>query len=56
MEKDLITKAIQDLVIKEGKGITEVQYYLRMKYGMEIDCLVLDRRLEKLLLEEKAVA
>ncbi|SEF70945.1 hypothetical protein [Algoriphagus boritolerans] len=56
MNRDLITLALQEFVLRDGKELNEVQQYLRMKYRIEADQLVLKRRLEKLLQTEKAVA
>lgn len=56
MNRDIITIALQELVLREGKNMKEVQQYLRMRYRIEADELVLKRRLEKIHLTEKAVA
>ncbi|MBN7813560.1 hypothetical protein J0A68_21575 [Algoriphagus sp. H41] len=56
MEPDLISAALRELVLRDGKSLKEVQQYLRMKYRLEADELVLKRRLEKMLQAEKAVA
>ncbi|HSF52452.1 MAG TPA: hypothetical protein VLA71_01805 [Algoriphagus sp.] len=56
MDRDLISLALQEIVIREGKGLKEVQQYLRMRYRLEAEDLVLKRRLEKMLQSEKAVA
>lgn len=56
MDRDLISMALQEIVLREGKDLKEVQQYLRMKYRIEADDLVLNRRLEKMLQTEKAVA
>lgn len=56
MDRDLISIALQEIVLRECKGLKEVQQYLRMKYRIEADDLVLKRRLEKILQSEKAVA
>jgi predicted transcriptional regulator len=56
MERDLIFLALQEIIFRDGKDLKEVQQYLRMKYRMEVDELVLKRRLEKLIKTEKAVA
>ncbi|TDQ14617.1 hypothetical protein DFQ04_3205 [Algoriphagus boseongensis] len=56
MEKDLITQALQEVVLKGGKGLPEVQQYLLMRYRIQTENLVLSKRLEKMLNEEKAVA
>lgn len=56
MNRDIITIALQELVLREGKNMKEVQQYLRMRYSIEADELVLKRRLEKIHQTEKAVA
>jgi len=56
MNRDIITQTLQEFVLKEGKGLHEVQQYLRMKYRLEADQLVLKIRLEKIQQTEKAVA
>jgi hypothetical protein len=56
MENDLIILALQDICIRDNKELKEVHQYLLMKYRMDVDLLVLQRRLEKILSEEKAVA
>ncbi len=56
MNRDLISLALQEFVLRDGKELPEVQQYLRMKYRLDADQLVLKRRLEKLLQAEKAVA
>ncbi|MFC5626306.1 hypothetical protein [Algoriphagus winogradskyi] len=56
MVKDLITEALQTLHLQHGKDLKEVAQYLKMKYRVEVGLLVLQSRLKKVLLEEKAVA
>jgi len=56
MNRDLILTALQEIVLQDGKDLKEVQQYLRMRYRIEADELVLKRRLEKILQTEKAVA
>ncbi|MFN3998051.1 hypothetical protein [Algoriphagus sp.] len=56
MNRDLITIALQEFVLRDGKDLKEVQQYLRMKHGLDADQLVLKRRLEKMRQTEKAVA
>ncbi|SFB48102.1 hypothetical protein [Algoriphagus aquimarinus] len=56
MEKDLITQALQAIHLQNGKDLQEVTQYLNMKYRIDIDPLVLQERLKKMILEEKAVA
>jgi len=55
-DRDLIFTALQEVVLQDGKDLKEVQRYLRMRYRIEADELVLKRRLEKMLQTEKAVA
>lgn len=56
MNRDLINLALQEIVLRDVKDLKEVQQYLRMKYRIEVDQLVLEKRLQKLLQTEKAVA
>lgn len=56
MEKDVITIALQELVTKEGKSLSDVKHYLRLKFRLEVDELVLSGRLKKIQQGEKAVA
>lgn len=56
MERDLIFIALQEVVLRDGKDLKEVQQYLRMRYRLDADELVLKKRLEKILQTEKAVA
>jgi hypothetical protein len=56
MEKDLITEALQTIHLQNGKDLKEVSQYLNMKYRVDADLLVLQKRLKKIILEEKAVA
>jgi hypothetical protein len=56
MERDLILLALQEIVLRDGKDLKEVQQYLRMKYRIEAEDLVLKRRLDNMLQSEKAVA
>jgi chromosomal replication initiation ATPase DnaA len=56
MEKDLITQALKEIVVKGRKGLPEVQRYLLKRFRIKIESFVLSRRLKKLLNEEKAVA
>lgn len=56
MDRDLISLALQEIVLRNGKDLKEVQQYLRMKYRIEADDLVLKRRLEKIIHTEQAVA
>ncbi|MBN7814875.1 hypothetical protein [Algoriphagus pacificus] len=56
MERGLINQAIQKICVQEGKEISEAHQYLLMKYRIEVDLLVLKKRYEKMLNEEKAVA
>ncbi|SDD62711.1 hypothetical protein SAMN04488104_104227 [Algoriphagus faecimaris] len=56
MEKGLINRALEKLNVSDFKDLAEVKQYLKMKYRIDIDDLVLQKRLEKILNEEKAVA
>jgi hypothetical protein len=56
MEKDLINSSLHSLCILNAKSITEVAQYLKMKYRLDIDETVLNKRLNNILYEEKAVA
>lgn len=56
MDRDLISQVLQELVVRDGKELKDAQQYLRMKYRLEADELILKRRLEKLHQSEKAVA
>ncbi|MEB2786246.1 hypothetical protein [Algoriphagus persicinus] len=56
MEKDLITQALQTIHLQHGKDLTEVSQYLNMRYRVDVEPLVLQRRLKKMMQEAKAVA
>jgi len=56
MERDLITQSLQQIHLQNGQDLKEVQHYLSLKYRIDADYAILQQRLEKLLLEEKAVA
>ncbi|WP_157359856.1 hypothetical protein [Algoriphagus mannitolivorans] len=56
MERDLITLALQEIALKNGKDLNEVQQYLMMRYRIKVDPIALSKRLKKILEEEKAVA
>ncbi|WP_158587669.1 hypothetical protein [Algoriphagus lacus] len=56
MERDLIFITLQEIVLRDGKDLREAQQYLRMRYRLDADELVLKKRLEKILQTEKAVA
>jgi hypothetical protein len=56
VEKDLINSSLHSLCILNAKSITEVAQYLKMKYRLDIDETVLNKRLNNILYEEKAVA
>lgn len=56
MDRDIILRALQEMTLRDGKSLKEVQQYLRMRYRLEVDDLVLKRRLEKTHQSEKAVA
>ncbi|MFT4855797.1 MAG: hypothetical protein ACI9UV_002110 [Algoriphagus sp.] len=56
MEKDLINSSLHSLCIQKAKSITEVAQYLKMKYRLDIEEIVLKKRLNNIISEEKAVA
>lgn len=56
MNRDLITTALQEIVLRDGKDLKEAQQYLRMRYHIDVEKAVLSRRLKKLHQAEKAVA
>lgn len=56
MEEGLINRALKRLVIEEGKDLHEVQQYLLMKFKIDVEQPVLQRRLEKMSIHKKAVA
>ena len=56
MEKGLINSSLHLLCIQNSKSITEAALYLQMKYRIDVDILVLQKRLNKIIHEEKAVA
>jgi hypothetical protein len=56
MEKDLINSFLHYLCILNAKSITEAAQYLKMKYRLDIEEIVLKKRLNNIISEEKAVA
>jgi len=56
MEKDLINSSLHALCIQNAKSITEAAQYLKMKYRLDIEEIVLKKRLNNIISEEKAVA
>lgn len=56
MEKDLINTSLYSLCIQNAKSILEAANYLQMKYRLDVDLIVLQKRLDKIVSEEKAVA
>lgn len=56
MEEGLIYRALKQLVIGEGKNLREVQQYLLLRFNIEIEHQVLQKRLEKMSPLQKAVA
>lgn len=56
MEEGLINRALKHLVFEKGKDLKEVQQYLLMKFNIEVDKQVLQKRMEKMSNQEKAVA
>lgn len=56
MDSGVINSAIKKLCLTEGKGLNEVIQYLKLKYKIDADEAVLQKRLEKIVTNEKAVA
>jgi len=56
MEKGLITRAIQTLHLEKEKSLLEVKQYLSMKYKIDMEVQAIEKRLRKLIQDEKAVA
>lgn len=56
MEEGLINRALKRLVLEEGNDLREVQQYLLMKFRIEVDQSVLQKRLDKMSIQGKAVA
>ncbi len=56
MESGLINKALKEFALREGKDLKEIQQYLLMKYRIEVDTFVLEKRLKKMQLDQKRVA
>jgi predicted transcriptional regulator len=56
MERDLINLAILNIYLKGGKDLKEVKRYLLLKYHLEVDDLVIRKRLAKIIQQEVAVA
>jgi len=55
MEPGIINKALKQLCIVESKPISEVVQYLKLRYQIDADEMIL-KRLEKILNQEQAVA
>jgi|GEM_PF-615499 Zn/Cd-binding protein ZinT len=56
MEKDLINLSLHRICIQEGKSLAEAAQYLKMKYKIDVEIIVLEKRLNTILNNEKAVA
>lgn len=56
MEKDLINQSLHAICLQNGKSLDEASQYLKMKYRMDVESLILKKRLNKILNDEKAVA
>ncbi|NVJ84977.1 MAG: hypothetical protein HWE15_01660 [Algoriphagus sp.] len=56
MEPGIINNALKQFCVEESKSLADVVQYLKMKYRIDADELILKKRLEKLLNQEKAVA
>jgi len=56
MEKDLINQSLYTICLQNGKSLEDAIQYLKMKYRMDVESLVLEKRLIKILNDEKAVA
>ncbi len=56
MEEGLINRALKRFVIEGGTDLREVQQYLLMKFKIDVEHLVLQKRLEKMSTQQKAVA
>lgn len=56
MEEGLINKALKRFVIEEGTDLYEVQRYLLLKFKIDVEQAVLQKRLEKMSPPQKAVA
>jgi hypothetical protein len=56
MEPGIINKALKQLCVVESKPISEVVQYLKLRYQIDADEMILKKRLEKILNNEQAVA
>lgn len=56
MGDGLINKALKRFVIEGGTDLLEVQRYLLMKFKIDVDQSVLQKRLDKMSPSQKAVA
>lgn len=56
MDEGLINRALKRFVIEEGTDLREVQQYLLMKFKIDVEQSVLQKRLEKMSTQQKAVA
>ncbi len=48
MEEGLINRALKQLIVEQGKNLYEVQQYLLMKFKIEVEQSVLQKRLKKM--------
>ena len=55
-EEGLINRALKRFVIEEGNHLREVQQYLLMKFKIDVEQSVLQKRLDKMSIQGKAVA
>lgn len=56
MEEGLINRALKRLVIEERLHLRDVQQYLLMKFKIDVEQSVLQKRLDNMSIQEKAVA
>jgi hypothetical protein len=56
MEQGLINKELKRFCMEGGTDLGKVQQYLLLKYNIEVERSVLEKRLEKLSPPQKAVA
>jgi len=55
MEEGLINRALKRFVIEGGTDLREVQQYLLVKFKIEVEQSVLQKRLERMSTHQKAV-
>lgn len=56
MEEGLIDSTLRKLVLQGENSLSEVRDYLRMKYCIEVDERVLQKRIKKLMAQNQSVA